>query len=1708
LALASAVAGSCTTGETHHLIVIADGSCDWGVVYPLDSWADELSHYLQTLGEQRYSTTYFSHISYGSEGGSDYVNVDYAYAPYYNYTYFSTWCGGEGNLGLALSEAARLTQENPNITNITDITDTMVVVLRYRRGRDTLLQTAELARVQALGARVVIVDALYGSSPAALLGAGIGVPRQNHIAITDFSDDTTPIAHTAQALLGLPGRVCTYASPGLVHTYDGNTYGFAGVGDYVLARAYDLSAVAQNNTRLPGRYLSQVTIRNSWCKSGDKEEAHSGHSQTPCTTAVAVSFSSFSLEDIYTFAYDAPSKTLVATYNGEPYQLSLIADNDNDTVYAYRQIPGDTIHVIAYDHWQIVNISFIQGRVFVSHWPHPKVPSIGLCGVFDGCPDNDTITIDGLPTTANESAITWLLSPESSPISSTNFQNPNFVYDYIYETRFPLTSRKPVIDVPSKISDKCSGDELGHGWLADMCNFDRAVFQSDIKPALKELPRMMCSEYCQNKLTPYSGIANEPSLCADYCDFQMLALVSSQENFNPHTKYSAKELPVVPVTAGSTNDQAALFFPLGGEYTFSVGAYDCCTTEDTINRQNVTITVDCAGSFEVKAGDNITYALDAYTFPQVVLDAELKVTGANTENIHVSWRFIHWPRDPEGFLVEVLGEAPPPAITNSFSLQPSFFPTDVGNYTLEVVAFDGCMQAFSYINVEIRCVNVSYYVDYTGGSYGANVWTTGYYYPSWEWYIFQQCYLSLDAEMFTYAVEVTPQYALPPYFSWNRVDDNTWSIDLHAHKEYNTTTTVSDITVTEDDEDGLDDGFPQMSADEFERRWEIDNYKRTTDQWTRTITTVRDHIWAEVHVIECYIWKYGYSDYLSLQAHPKDALSPSDRDPFLLGDAVYQPYFTRHLPDVFPQCEGIYSVSLSSRTQIACSNFTHNTAIEFTCRGAPIGPLAHTLTPTLDVVFDYPNRQFPTVQLEGRDTSDMDGRHDYINYWWSITKAPSNQTVPINGGGVGYMDLPPVPGAYTVELFVSDRCTTDTDTIDVTAKCPGLVTIVPCVLSQSAVHWNYSVVSDNDVWISVNGSASNGTDSVLYYTWEIYQFPARPLDVIMGYTTNPYDYLSGTLNTRPHATMSPYSAGQYAVRVTGDDGCRSASTQCIFNVVCDNDIHISVGTNTATDVWGGYPTGFPPVMVWNVVQTTADITEQWVTLERQIDATTWTPAWWVLKSPADSNSTSLYPGRTGHYRATVAVTDGCTARAASVEFDVVCPANTLVPYIQAAQGKYWYEGQALVTLDASASTATLNTTLYPLDYAWHLNLTNGTQMLLGYGPTAHFAADTMGDYYVYLTVMDGCTQATDVMHISVECLNNDFRAVAKADVDTVTWTGKKFPLVTVNGASSSMGTTNLTADSFHVEWVFLEAPPASMFKGLAHVVSVTTVGLNQTIVGPTESFAPLLGYSPYMMHQATTSTLVYHHESVAYYSVLRMIPNSNPDANAINDGWVARFRPDVPGFYKLQLTMTPTLFPCRESVSTVTIDAICNTPPSMVFTPPVNATVNRRVNMDASASTDRDRDALSFQWRLTECTPNSTRDVTVDQVLNHLGPHASWVPQYSGSFCLYLTISDGCSTVSTEWVMDVKCPRELELPPAMNSEYKFDGIGQQMLMIDLAEGDAKKITNPRTGGLTPFLWQYDWELISYTSPFTSAAPSLRATVLALPLALALLLVLF
>jgi hypothetical protein len=486
----------------------------------------------------------------------------------------------------------------------------------------------------------------------------------------------------------------------------------------------------------------------------------------------------------------------------------------------------------------------------------------------------------------------------------------------------------------------------------------------------------------------------------------------------------------------------------------------------------------------------------------------------------------------------------------------------------------------------------------------------------------------------------------------------------------------------------------------------------------------------------------------------------------------------------------------------------------------------------------------------------------------------------------------------------------------------------------------------------------------------------------------------------------------------------------------------------------------------------------------------------------------LYPGRTGHYRATVAVTDGCTARAASVEFDVVCPANTLVPYIQAAQGKYWYEGQALVTLDASASTATLNTTLYPLDYAWHLNLTNGTQMLLGYGPTAHFAADTMGDYYVYLTVMDGCTQATDVMHISVECLNNDFRAVAKADVDTVTWTGKKFPLVTVNGASSSMGTTNLTADSFHVEWVFLEAPPASMFKGLAHVVSVTTVGLNQTIVGPTESFAPLLGYSPYMMHQATTSTLVYHHESVAYYSVLRMIPNSNPDANAINDGWVARFRPDVPGFYKLQLTMTPTLFPCRESVSTVTIDAICNTPPSMVFTPPVNATVNRRVNMDASASTDRDRDALSFQWRLTECTPNSTRDVTVDQVLNHLGPHASWVPQYSGSFCLYLTISDGCSTVSTEWVMDVKCPRELELPPAMNSEYKFDGIGQQMLMIDLAEGDAKKITNPRTGGLTPFLWQYDWELISYTSPFTSAAPSLRATVLALPLALALLLVLF
>jgi hypothetical protein len=164
-----------------------------------------------------------------------------------------------------------------------------------------------------------------------------------------------------------------------------------------------------------------------------------------------------------------------------------------------------------------------------------------------------------------------------------------------------------------------------------------------------------------------------------------------------------------------------------------------------------------------------------------------------------------------------------------------------------------------------------------------------------------------------------------------------------------------------------------------------------------------------------------------------------------------------------------------------------------------------------------------------------------------------------------------------------------------------------------------------------------------------------------------------------------------------------------------------------------------------------------------------------------------------------------------------------------------------------------------------------------------------------------------------------------------------------------------------------------------------------------------------------------------------------------NEWFQGCFAADVAGTYSVRLFVTG--YCAEEIVSNIDLKAQCNTPPvaQATYTPVQVAKGypdDFPVIIDALGSTDADGDNLTYIWEVVS-VPANTYMLNDTNALNNLfynrfSGRTEFSVEYSGTYGLKLTVSDGCQNTTTTLNVDFTCNNNLAI---VNPEhhYTFDG---------------------------------------------------------------------
>ena len=346
----------------------------------------------------------------------------------------------------------------------------------------------------------------------------------------------------------------------------------------------------------------------------------------------------------------------------------------------------------------------------------------------------------------------------------------------------------------------------------------------------------------------------------------------------------------------------------------------------------------------------------------------------------------------------------------------------------------------------------------------------------------------------------------------------------------------------------------------------------------------------------------------------------------------------------------------------------------------------------------------------------------------------------------------------------------------------------------------------------------------------------------------------------------------------------------------------------------------------------------------------------------------------------------------------------------------------LVTLDGSGSRDENNDTL---TYLWELTAKpTGSVAALTSNTSAQpqFTADLAGTYTITLVVDDGKAKSPVSSATVVASITNS-APVAKAGVNQNVSIGK---VVTLDGTTS----TDANSDTLSYKWTLLGKPSGSAAvlsstsspnpTFTADVIGIFTIGLvvndgqidstmvPVTVVASSSNSAPVAnaGLAQSVVVAALvnldgTGSTDANNDPITYKWSWGSKPTGSSAALSADNISKPSFTADKAGTYVLTLIVNDGKI--NSDVSAVTVTAsVANAAPVANAGTNQNVTVPVTVTLDGSASSDANRDALTYLWTLVSKPTSSTAALS-----STTSPKPTFSADLAGVYVASLVVNDG-----------------------------------------------------------------------------------------------------
>ena len=700
------------------------------------------------------------------------------------------------------------------------------------------------------------------------------------------------------------------------------------------------------------------------------------------------------------------------------------------------------------------------------------------------------------------------------------------------------------------------------------------------------------------------------------------------------------------------------------------------------------------------------------------------------------------------------------------------------------------------------------------------------------------------------------------------------------------------------------------------------------------------------------------------------------------------------------------------------------------------------------------------VTLNGSLSRDAD--NEPLTYIWQLTTKPNNSLAAITSvTSAAPQFTADLAGTYTITLIVNDgKVSSPVSSVTVVASVTNSIPVANAGMNQNV---------QLGTTITLDGTASTDANSdTLSYKWTMYARPATS-------TAS----LSSTTSPNPKFTADVM--GIYTIALVVNDG-KVDSAPVPVTVVASN-------TNSAPVANAG--------SAQSVVAGTAVTLDGTSSSDANSDPLTFKWYWGTKpsgSSAALSSDTSAKPTFTadkgGTYVLTLIVNDGKANSEISAVTITASVANA-APVGNAGINQN-VTLPAIVTLDGSASS---DANRDPLTYKWAL-VTKPTGSLAALSSTNSakptFTADIAGSYVASLIVNDGLIDST-VTTTTVTAAVANSAPVANAGTNQNVTVGT---LTTLDGSAS----TDADRDALTYTWTLLSKPTSSTATlsstnspkptftpdlAGAYVTSlvvndskVTSSTVAVTVTASTANSAPVAnaGTNPNVTVGALTTldgsaSTDADRDALTYTWTLMSKPMGRASALSSTFSPKPTFTPDVAGSYSATLIVNDGKVSSFPTVVSVTASA-ANSAPVANAGINQNVTLPAIVTLDGSASSDANRDPLTYKWALVT---KPTGSLAALSSTNSAKP--TFTADIAGSYVASLIVNDGLidSTVTTTTVTAAVA----NSAPVANA-----GTNQNVTVGTLTTLDGSASTDADRDALT-----YTWTLLSKPTSSTATLSS-------------------